>query len=133
MLQKIKLFFATLAAAMAIGCGHNAIQYSDGIGLNAGFDPEHMTASLTLRYGKILSVAVRDMAEVEMTGEATGGSDASQASATTSGGIRIRIDRQANGYTRDLIAAGATAEQLRALFNPSPASPDKNDSSGSAM
>ena len=116
--QKIKSFLAILTAAMLCSCGHNAIQYSDGIGLNAGFDPEHMTASFTLRYGKILSVAVRDMAEVEMTGEATGGSDASQASATTSGGIRIKIDRQANGYTRDLIEAGATPDHIRALFAP---------------
>ena len=98
-------------------CGHNAIQYSDGIGINAGVDPEHLTASFTLRYGKILSVASRDMFELEMSGDATGSGESAQTSARTSSGLKIRIGRQINGAARDLIEAGATAEQIDALLN----------------
>lgn len=111
---------ASVAAALLVplcGCGHNAVQYSDGIGINAGFDPEHLTASFTLRYGKILSVAARDMFELEMSGEASGSGEAAQASATTSGGIRVKIGRQVNGAARDLIQAGATSDQIRALLD----------------
>ena len=113
----ITLFFAALSVAVLTGCGHNAIQYSDGIGINAGFDPEHLTANFTLRYGKILSVASRDMFELEMSGDATGSGEATQASAQTSSGLKIKIGRQINGAARDLIEAGATAEQIDAMLN----------------
>lgn len=118
MFDKIKLFLATLSVALLSGCGHNAITYSDGIGVNAGFDPEHLTASFTLRYGKILNVASRDMFELDMTGDATANGEAAQSSAQTSSGLKIRIKRQINGAARDLIEAGATAEQIRAMLNP---------------
>lgn len=110
------IFFDLAAILGLTGCGHNAIQYSDGIGINAGFDPEHMTASFTLRYGKILSVASRDMFELEMSGDATGSGEATQASAQTSSGLKIKIGRQINGAARDLIEAGATAEQINAML-----------------
>ena len=116
MFDKIKLFLAALSVALLTGCGHNAVVYSDGIGFQAGFDPEHFSASLNLRYGKILTVAVRDMVELEMSGEATGGQEQSTASATSTSGLKLKIGRQANGYTRDLIEAGATAEQIHELF-----------------
>lgn len=115
---KILFLFIDLAAIFGLtACGHNAIQYSDGIGVNAGFDPEHLTANFTLRYGKILSVASRDMFELEMTGDATGTGEAAQSSAQTSSGIKIKIGRQINGAARDLIEAGATAEQIHAMLN----------------
>lgn len=119
MIHPVKSFRAFLAAfsvAMLTGCGHNAIQYSDGIGINAGFDPEHLTANFTLRYGKILSVASRDMFELEMSADATGTGEAAQSSAQTSSGIKIKIGRQINGAARDLIEAGATAEQINAML-----------------
>ena len=111
---------ACAAAALCVAlcaCGHNAIQYSDGIGINAGVDPEHLTASFTLRYGKILSVASRDMFELEMSGDATGSGETAQASAQTSSGLKIKIGRQVNGAAHDLIEAGATAEQIQALLS----------------
>lgn len=98
-------------------CGHNAVQYSDDIGINAGFDPEHLTASFTLRYGKILSVASRDMFELEMSGDATGSGESASASAQTSSGLKVRIGRQINGAACDLIEAGATAEQITAILS----------------
>ena len=103
-------------AAILTSCGHNAVVYSDGIGVNAGFDPEHLTANFTIRYGKILSVASRDMFELEMSGDATGSGEATQASAQTSSGLKIKIGRQINGAARDLIEAGATAEQINAML-----------------
>lgn len=115
------LILAALGASVGLtACGHNAIQFSDGIGFNAGIDPEHMTANFTLRYGKILSVASRDCFELEMNGDATGGSESATASTQTSSGLKIRIGRQVNGYTRDLIEAGATEGQIRALLEPAP-------------
>ena len=116
MFEKFKLFLAALSVALLTGCGHNAVVYSDGIGLQAGVDPEHFSASLNLRYGKILTVAVRDMVELEMAGEVTGGQEQSTASAESTSGLKLKIGRQANGYTRDLIEAGATAEQIHELF-----------------
>ena len=62
-MKNMKLFFAAAAIMMLCGCGHNAIQFSKGIGFDAGFDPEHMTARVNLRYGEILSVAARDNIE----------------------------------------------------------------------
>lgn len=115
------------AAAVALvciltGCGHNAVVYSDGIGFDAGLDPEHLSASFNLRYGKILTVAVRDVVKVKMTGEASGGTETTPANASTatSSGVEVEIGRQVNGYARDLIEAGATAEQIRALLESSP-------------
>jgi len=124
MLQKLKIFLAALAAAMLCSCGHNAIQFSKGIGFDAGFDPEHMTARVNLRYGEILSVAARDNLEVELATGVDGGSEEVTASTKTDSFLKIKIGRQMNGYTVDAIEAGATAEQLRALFNPSPSTQD---------
>ena len=61
---------AVLAAGLLAGCGHNAIQYGDGLGFDAGINPENYTLSLNLRYGKILSAVTRDNVEIEMTGKA---------------------------------------------------------------
>ena len=127
MLKNIRLFLYALSVAMLTGCGHNAITYSDGIGINAGFDPEHMTASFTLRYGKILNVAARDVFELDLTGDVSGSGEATQASAQSSSGLKIKIGRQINGAARDLINAGATADQIRAMLaEPAePAAPDE--------
>lgn len=118
-MKKISLSLAVLALVLLTGCGHNALVYSDGIGFDAGLDPEHFSASFNLRYGKILTVAVRDCVDMEMTGEATGGTETgtpATASTSTAAGVKLRIGRQVNGYTRDIIEAGATADQIRALL-----------------
>ena len=122
-MKHIILVIATVAALILTGCGHNAIVYSDGIGVQFGVDPEHFSASFNLRYGKILTAAVRDVTELEMKGEAQGGTETAapaNASATTQSGVSFKIGRQVNGYARELIEAGATAEQIRALLESAP-------------
>lgn len=119
-MKKSFVLAAAAAAALLTGCGHNALVYSDGIGVQAGFDPEHLSASFNIRYGKILTVAVRDMVELEMTGDAKGnGSTAETAAVTseTSSGIKMTIGRQLNGAAVDLVEAGATPEHIDALLN----------------
>ena len=61
---------AVIATMLLSGCGHNAITYGDGVGFDAGINPENFTMSFNLRYGKILSAVVRDNAEIELTGKA---------------------------------------------------------------
>lgn len=116
-MKKIRAFLATLTAAMLCSCGHNAIQFSKGIGFDAGFDPEHMSARVNLRYGEILSVAARDNLEVELATGVEGGQEQATASTKTDSKLKIKIGRQMNGYTVDAIEAGATAEQFEAIFS----------------
>ena len=118
-----RAFFVLMISSivpMLAGCGHNALVYSDGVGFDVGLDPEHFSASFNLRYGKILTVAVRDCVEVEMTGDVQGGTEtgtAATASTSTSAGVKMKIGRQVNGAACDLVEAGATAEQISALLN----------------
>lgn len=111
-MKRFKLFLATLAAAMLCSCGHNAIQFSKGIGFDAGFDPEHMTARVNLRYGEILSVAARDNLEVELVTGVEGGQEQSTATTSTDSSLKIRIGQQINGYTVEAIEAGADPKDL---------------------
>ena len=108
---------AILAAGLLAGCGHNAIQYGDGIGFDAGINPENWTASFTLRYGKILSAVTRDNVEIELTGSAdANGSAGTEKSGTsgvvTNGNLRVKIGRQINGAAVDLVEAGANPEKV---------------------
>ena len=108
---------AILAAGLLAGCGHNAIQYGDGIGFDAGVNPENWTASFTLRYGKILSAVTRDNVEIELTGSAdANGSAGTEKSGTsgvvTNGNLRVKIGRQINGAAVDLVEAGANPEKV---------------------
>lgn len=106
-----------LAAAMlmlfAVGCSHNAVQYSDGVGFETVLRPDTGNFGITFRYGKILSVAVRENAEVEMTGAGNGGGDNSTGtSASANGSVKVKIGNQITGYYVDALTAGATPEQL---------------------
>ena len=67
---------AVLAAGLLSGCGHNVIQYGDGLGFDASLNPENYTVGFNLRYGKILSAVTRDNVEIEMTGTADANGDA---------------------------------------------------------
>lgn len=97
------------------GCGHNAVQYSDGIGFETVIRPDMGQFGITFRYGKILSAAVRENSEVEMTGEGSGsgnfGNDKT-AGANNSGSVKVKIGKQITGYYVDALEAGATPEQL---------------------
>ena len=116
-IRPICSFFAGLVLCLPLcGCGHNAIVLDKGLGFHAGFDPEHLSADFRFVYGEALTLAVRDNIELEWVSDAEGGQEQSAADAKTASTLKIRIGRQANGATRDIIEAGATAEQLEALF-----------------
>ncbi|MDD2317894.1 MAG: hypothetical protein PHD57_11195 [Desulfobacterales bacterium] len=114
------LFFvgvAVCAAVILAGCGHNAIQYGDGIGFDAGINPENYTASFNLRYGKILSAVTRDNVEIEVTGKtdangASGTEKSGNAAVSTDGTLKIKIGRQINGAAVDLVKAGPDADKV---------------------
>ena len=106
-----------LAAGLLAGCGHNAIQYGDGVGFDAGVNPENYTASFNLRYGKILSAVTRDNVEIEVSGKtdangATGTEKSGSAAVTTDGTLKVKIGRQINGAAVDLVKAGAAPDKV---------------------
>ena len=116
------------------GCGHNVINYGDGVGFDFGVNPENFTMSFNLRYGKILSAVTRDNVEIEMNGAvaanggitpsvkpaaAAEGQNATPGTAgngnvgiNTEGALRIKIGRQINGYAVDLVEAGADPNKV---------------------
>ena len=115
-MRKISLIVAAMAAVVILsGCGHNAIQYGDGVGFDIGINPENCMLSMNLRYGKILSAVTRDNVELELTGKATAdgavGSD-KQTGMTTDGTLKVKIGRQINGAAVDLIEAGADPNKV---------------------
>lgn len=114
------LFLVGMAVCMAVfltACGHNAITYGDGIGFDAGVNPENYTASFNLRYGKILSAVTRDNVEIEVTGKtdangASGAEKSGNAAVSTDGTLKIKIGRQINGAAVDLVKAGPDADKV---------------------
>ena len=126
-LRLIRLICALAAACALSGalsaCGHNAIILDKGLGFRAGFDPEHLSADVRFVYGDALTLATRDNMELEWTSDAEGGQEQSTADVKTGSKLRVRIGRQINGYTRDLIEAGASADQIRALLDSDITSP----------
>ena len=117
-MRKIMLVLAAVClAAMLTGCGHNSIQYGDGVGFDFGINPENWTASMTLRYGKILTAVTRDNVEIELSGNAsadtqTGAEKTALSKVGTDGNLKIRIGRQINGAAVDLVKAGASADKV---------------------
>ena len=117
-MRKLMLAFAAVCiAALLTGCGHNSIQYGDGVGFDFGINPENWTASMNLRYGKILTAVTRDNVEIELSGNAsadtqTGAEKSAQSKVGTDGTLKIRIGRQINGAAVDLVKAGASADKV---------------------
>ena len=117
-MRKIMLVLAAVClAAMLTGCGHNSIQYGDGVGFDFGINPENWTASMNLRYGKILTAVTRDNVEIELSGNAsadtqTGAEKTALSKVGTDGNLKIRIGRQINGAAVDLVKAGASADKV---------------------
>ena len=98
----------TFAAVLLLtGCGHNAIQYGDGIGFDVGINPNN--------YIKILSAVVRDNVKLELSGKADANGmtgDPNTAGASSDGNLKIQIGRQINGATVDLVKAGTDSEKI---------------------
>ena len=117
-MRKLVLAFAAVCvAAILTGCGHNSIQYGDGVGFDFGINPENWTASMNLRYGKILTAVTRDNVEIELSGNAsadtqTGAEKTALSKVGTDGNLKIRIGRQINGAAVDLVKAGASADKV---------------------
>ena len=122
-MRKISLIVAALSAVVILsGCGHNAIQYGDGVGFDIGINPENCMLSMNLRYGKILSAVTRDNVELELTGNVAADGTATadkQTGMTTDGALKVKIGRQINGAAVDLIEAGADPNKVMdALTDP---------------
>ena len=116
-MRKILLVLAAECAALLTGCGHNSIQYGDGVGFDFGINPENWTASMNLRYGKILTAVTRDNVEIELSGSAdantqSGGEKTALTKVGTDGNLKIKIGRQINGAAVDLVKAGADANKV---------------------
>lgn len=107
----LAVLIASGISVVLAGCGHNAVTYGDGIGFDAGINPENCTASFNLRYGKILSAVTRDNVEIELSGNSSGTGEKSGA-VKTDGNLKIRIGRQINGAAVDTIKAGADPEKV---------------------
>lgn len=113
---------AVIAVGLLAGCGHNAINYGDGLGFDMGVNPENYTMSFNLRYGKILSAVTRDNVEIELTGKAnadgsTGAEKIATSSVGTDGNLKVKIGRQINGAAVDLVKAGADANKVLQELN----------------
>lgn len=114
-----KTFTGTMFLGMLLllltGCGHNAINYGDGVGFDFGINPENFTLSLNLRQGKILSAVVRDNVEIEIDENTSAGGSADGEKKTemgNTGNLKIKIGRQINGAAVDLVEAGASADKV---------------------
>ena len=117
-MRKIMLGLAAVCIAMLLtSCGHNSFQYGDGVGFDFGINPENWTASMNLRYGKILTAVTHDNVEIELSGNAsadtqTGAEKTALSKVGTDGNLKIKIGRQINGEAVDLVKAGASADKV---------------------
>ena len=115
-MKKSILITAALLGLFALaGCGHNVVNYGDGIQLEAGWIPDQYKVSATFRYGKILSICVRENTEIEMQGAGSGtaGTAPKTAGAEGAGSVKVKIGPQITGYYVDALKAGAKPEDLR--------------------
>lgn len=106
-----------ILTAFLTACGHNAIQYGDGLGFDASLNPENYSVGFNLRYGKILSAVTRDNVEIEVTSDTNadgtaGAETTGKASIGSAGNLKIKIGRQINGAAVDMVEAGADAEKV---------------------
>ena len=115
MKKNIILIVACFAMLALCSCGHNAIVFGKGLGLRAGFDPEHMSADVSFIYGEQVVVAGRDNIKVKLKTGVTGGQESATASANAESVFEIEIGQQINGYTVDAIEAGADTKDLICL------------------
>ena len=97
------------------GCGHNTVCYGDGLMLETTFNPETYAFGVCFRYGKILTVCLRENAEVEMEGAGSGtaGTAPKTAGAESAGSVKIKIGPQITGYYVDAVRAGAAPGEMR--------------------
>lgn len=109
--NKVSLILVIICMLSLVGCSHNSINYSDGIGFETTFRPDSGNFGFTFRYGKILSAVLRENSEIEMNGTNNVDSN-SNTNVNTDGNVKITIGKQITGYYVDALEAGASQEKL---------------------
>lgn len=112
-MSKIIFILSAFVACVITGCSHNGITYSKGLGFETTIRPDTGNFGITLRYGDVLTAAMRENAEVELDSAAEAGVGEST-STSTSNKLKFRVGKQITGYYVDAIKAGASPEQLDA-------------------
>ncbi len=110
--NKTKVLFATtlilsiaIMLMLAYGCGHNVVTYSDGIGLETTVNPETYTLGINIRYGKLLTLAVKEKTELSMESGFNSGTSAGTANESKTAldsKLTFKTGDQITGYTVDL-------------------------------
>lgn len=114
----IKIIVTCVVASLLMGCSHNAITYSDGVGLETTIRPDTGTFGFNFRYGKILTAVMRENSEVEMSGDASANSSTSSDVKTgSSGSVHVKIGKQWNGYLVDAIEASNNPDLAKNYFS----------------
>jgi hypothetical protein len=85
-MQSKIIFLGIISALFLCSCGHNFVQYGDGVGIDLGIRPQNGIFSVTLRYGKIMTAAVRDNTEIDYDNKK----------------FNIKVGKQINGAAVDL-------------------------------
>lgn len=109
--NKVSLILVIICMLSLVGCSHNSINYSDGIGFETTFRPDSGNFGFTFRYGKILSAVLRENSAIEMNGTNNVNSN-SNTNVNTDGNVKINIGKQITGYYVDALKAGANQEKL---------------------
>ena len=134
MLETIGVIVVLAMLAVALcGCSHNAVSYGDGLMMETTINPESYAFGVSLRWGKILTVAARENTEVEMTGGSSGsaGSGTGDTGAKSEASVRVKVGPQITGYYVDAVAAGAKPEELKEYVDGDKVSPEKGESGAS--
>lgn len=113
LLEGLAALLAFAVLLLGAGCSHNAVTYGDGIMLETTVNPETWTFGISFRYGKILTVCVRENSEIIMHGGGAADAKTADASAKSASKVTIKIGPQITGYTVDAIKAGATPADLK--------------------
>ena len=109
--NKVSLILVIICMLSLVGCSHNSINYSEGIGFETTFRPDSGNFGFTFRYGKILSAVLRENSEIEMNGSNKVDSNRNT-NVNTDGNVKINIGKQITGYYVDALKAGANQEKL---------------------
>jgi len=103
------VIIALAAVAMLVGCGHNAVVHSKGLGIETTLNPETFAFGVCLRYGDITTIAIKEKAEVTLESglkqESKLDSVTEKAAATTTGldtKLSVKTGDQVTGYTVEL-------------------------------
>ena len=103
----MKIAYTLAAIAFIVlcltGCGHNCIIVSDGLGFETTANPETFAFGLSIRYGKIITIAVKEKSQVSIE---TGLKQQNESGTSNVLGLDTKISvltgDQVTGYTVEL-------------------------------